>query len=228
MMQIARFGVESQDKGTGAGSSNEEQVWNYIMDNHINWDCKDVKSLYLTNRGIYKDVSLVVSSQSTEAFAEFILKYMTSQNAITDVWVFNMMEPRLFSLPENISQNMKRFTLTLNVIPRGAPFIYGTLSKIKPSSKIVITYLTFVYHKHGDILVSLLAGDKKAAEDFVQRYINGIKGVIRAELTPIIRSKNLATPDEWKAYCGQYFIIKDGKQIEDLEIYENWSKKGFE
>ncbi len=230
MMQIARFRVDIEDdeSETGQNQCGEDEVWDYILENHKEWESGDVKPLYLTNRGIYRDISLIVSSISADAFSEFILDHLTSLKCIKDVWVFNMMEPRLFSLPENLSQNMKRFTLTLKVVPREAPFIYESISKMKPSSKAVITYITYSYHRHGDILISLLAGDKRVVEDFVMRHIEVLKGVIKTEIIPVIKSKNLATPDEWKTHCGQYFIIKDGKQIEDLEVYENWSQSGFE
>jgi len=229
-MQIARFRLEYEDKGKEAKHrpTREEYIWDYISKNYEQWQNKDVKPLYLTKRGIYKDISLVVSSTSADAFAEFILRHMTSQDCIKDVWMFNMMEPRLFSVPENLSQNLRRFTLTLNVVPREAPFVYEFISKIKPSSKMVITYITYIYHRHGDILISLLAGNKNVVEDFARKYIEGMKGVIRTEVIPIIKSKNLTTPKEWKDNCGQYFILKDGKEVEDLEVYESWSRSGFE
>ncbi len=230
MMQIARFRVEHQDENTKDkhGPTEEDRVWDHILNNYKQWENKGVKPLYLTDRGIYRDISLIVSSKSADDFAEFILSHMTSLDCIKDVWMFNMMEPRLFSVPKKFSQNMKRFTLTLSVIPREAPFVYDAISKIKPSSDIVITYITYIYHRHGDILVSLLAGEKTIVEDFVIKYLDGMKGVIRTEIISIIRSKNLSTPDDWRDHCGQYFIIEDGKDVEDLEIYESWYKSGFE
>ncbi|UCE75280.1 MAG: hypothetical protein JSV56_06160 [Methanomassiliicoccales archaeon] len=230
MMQIARFRVEHMDEcvETKSGPTKEEQMWDYVLDNYKKWENEDVKPLYLTNRGVYRDISLVVSSRSADAFADYILNHMAPLDSIRDIWVFNMMDTRLFSIPANLSQNLKRFTITLNVVPGEAPFIFDFISKIKPSAEILITYITYIYHRHGDILISLLAGDKSVAEDFVRRYIGSMKGVIRTEIIPIIKSKNLANSEEWRDNCGQYFDIKNGRDVGDLEVYESWWKIGFE
>ena len=230
MMQIARLRVaEESEKGeTGKGIAQNEIVWDYIVDNYNSWDNEDVKPLYLTQRDIYKDISLIVSSKSTDAFAEFILDNLTKVDVIEDIWMFNLMEPRFFTVPENLSQNIKRYTIALNVLPKEAINVYERLSKIKPSPDLLITYITYTYHKRSNVLISLLAGNRDSVAGFITEYIDGIKGVARSEIIPIKRSRNLATPKEWKDHCGKYFIAQDTNENEDLKIYENWSKLGFE
>jgi hypothetical protein len=230
MMQIARLRVvEDQEKGeTGNVPNQIGATWDYIVDNYRSWEKEDVKPLYLTQRDIYKDVSLVVSSKSADSFAEFILENLTRLNSIEDIWMFNLMEPRLFAIPENYSQNLKRYTIALNVVPKEATNVYDRVIKIIPTPDLVITYITYTYHKRSNILISLLAGNRDSVDGFVGDYLEGIKGVVRSEIIPIKKSKNLASPKEWKEQCSQYFMIRDKMENEDLKIYESWSNLGFE
>jgi hypothetical protein len=230
MIQIARFRIKNHDQIQDSKSQipKEKQVWDYILKNYEQWKNENVKPLYLTNRGIYNDLSMVASVKSADSYADFILEHMSSIDCISDYWLFNLMEPRLFSIPKNLSQNYKRFTLTLKVVPREAPYIYEMLSKIKPTSEIIITYIAYTYHRHGDILISLLAGERIVVQEFTSKYIDGIKGVIRTEIVPLQKSKNLATSQEWNDCCGKYFVIKDTKESEDIDLVENWLGRGFE
>jgi hypothetical protein len=230
MMQIARLRIanESKKDDTGNGITLKETTWNYIVNNYRSWDNKDVKPLYLTQRDIYNDISLVVNSKSADAFAQFILDNLTNLNSIEDIWMFNLMEPRLFAIPENLSQNLKRYTIALNILPKEAINVYDRLSKIRPTPDLIITYITYTYHKRSNILISLLAGNRNSVNEFIIDYVDGIKGVIRSEIIPIIKSKNLASAEEWKEQCSKYFMIRDTNENEDLKIYKSWSKLGFE
>ncbi len=228
MMQIARFSVANEEKD---GKKKEEAVnktWAYIIENYRSWESKDVIPLYLTHRGIYNDISLVVSSKSADSFAEYILKNLKHMEKISDVWMFNLIRPELFTPPENISQNLKRYSIALKVLPKEAGSIYNKVSQITPTSEVIITYITYTYHMRNDLLISVLSGNRLSVEDFTRDHIEGIKGIISSEVIPLVRSKNLATPEEWEENCGQYFKIREGTKGEDRDIYERWFSGGFE
>ncbi|UCG70679.1 MAG: hypothetical protein JSV09_06595 [Thermoplasmata archaeon] len=228
MMQIARLRIISDDeKEINAKKEAVETTWNHIIENYRAWETEDVIPLYLTHRGIYNDISLIVHSKSADSFADYILKNLKNLDSVKDVWIFDLIKPELFSPPKNISQNLKRFTMALKTHPKEMKSIYLKISKVKPPSNIIITYITFTFHKHNDILISLLAEDRLSVEEFARDYIEGLRGVVSTEVVPIIKSKNLATADEWKKRCGQYFKLRDGTEKE-LEIYERWYKRGFE
>jgi hypothetical protein len=229
IMQIARLRIcHNQDDKTEDESEEERTTWNYIQDNYRSWDVKDVKPLYLTQRGIHKDISLVVSSKSTDDFAEYILNNLSGLDTIENIWVFNLFKPTFFTIPDNISQNLKRFTIALDIVPKEAQSVYERISKIKPTSRILVTYITYTYQKNSDILISLLAGNRDSVEEFVRDYIEGLKGVIKWDVVPIRKSKNLASVEDWKEYVDKYFYKQDGLEDEDLRIYETWSSMGFE
>lgn len=230
MMQIARLRVaEKSEKVDEVGEiSQKEIIWNYIVDNYKSWKNEDVKPLYLTQRDLYSDISLVVSSKSADAFAQFILDNLTDLNSIDDIWMFNLMKPRFFAIPENLSRNIKRYTIDLNIVPKEAINVYHRLSKIKPTPHLIITYITYTYHKRSNVLISVLAGNRDSVDEFTCNYIEGIKGVVRSEIIPIIRSKNLATPKEWQEQCSHYFMKRDKTDNEDLKLYKRWSNLGFE
>jgi hypothetical protein len=229
MMQIARLRInEKKDIRYEDESEEEKSTWNYILDNYKSWDTAHVKPLYLTQRGIHKDISLIVSTKSTDDFAEYILNNLINLDTIKDIWVLNLFKPTFFPIPDNISQNLKRFTITLDVVPKEASSVFNRITKLKPVSSIIITYITYTYQKNNDILISLLAGNQDSVEEFVRDYIEGLKGVIRSEVVPIKKSKNLASLEEWKQYVDKYFDKRDGRETEDLKIYETWSSMGFE
>lgn len=234
MMQIARFRAEHglSDEGEQPMAPGENRIWNHILENHGLWDTSHVKPLYLTLRGGYGDVSLVVASRSADDFSDYIMKNIAHLDFVKYIWMFNLMEPRLFTVPRDTSGNFKRYTITLDVIPGEAPFIYESVSRFKPSPDIIITYVAFTYHRYSDFLISLIAKEDGLVEGFVKRYLAPMKGVIRTEIIPIIKSTNLASPEEWRDLCNQYFVVRkdDGIDVnkEDLDIYENWFKSGFE
>jgi microsomal dipeptidase-like Zn-dependent dipeptidase len=227
MMQIARLQIIQEEKETKKSKDAIEETWNHILENYRSWDSKDVTPLYLTHRGIYNDISLVVSSKSPDSFTEYLLKNLKQMDKISDVWMFNLIKPELFSPPENISQNLKRYSIALRVHPKEAKSIYERLSKIEPTPEVIITYITFTYHKRNDLLISVLSGNRHSVEDFTRDYIEGIKGIVSSEVIPLVKSKNLATAEEWERYCGQYFKAREGTK-EDQDIYERWYSEGFE
>ncbi|UCE37314.1 MAG: hypothetical protein JSW00_17860 [Thermoplasmata archaeon] len=230
MMQIARFRGEYESFGKEANevSKPADQIWDFISVNYQNWESDYVVPLYLTKRGIYREISLVVWSKSADDFTEFIINNITSNESINDISMVNLMEPRFFSIPKNLSQNIKRFTISLDVAPKESSFIFDYITNIKTQSNIVVTYIAYTYHQGGSILLSLLSGDRAYVEEFTSKYLDRKKGVIKTEIVPIIKSKNLATPKIWKDHVGKYFVEDGGREIEDLETYESWSNLGFE
>jgi hypothetical protein len=230
MMQIARLRLKygNDHELTDDEKNGENGIWDFIINNHVNWDTTQAKPLYLTQRDVYNDISLIVSSKSTDACSDFILRHLAPFEGIMDMWVFNLMEPRFFPLPKKLPQNLARFTISLNVHPREGPFIIEAISRMKPSKSALITYIAFTYHGHGDMLISLLAEDKTAVEDFVRKYLDPMKGVVRAEIIPIVKSKKLVSSEEWMNHCRQYFVTIDDEVQMDLKIYEDWFMAGFE
>ncbi len=230
MMQIARFQGENTNNGEEAEMilKHEDRIWDFICANYQNWENNDVVPLYLTKRGIYGDVSLVVWSKSADNFTDFLINNIMCDDYIKDITVINLMEPRFFSIPKNLSQNMKRFTINLDVVPRESANVFDYISDIKTPSNIYVTYIAYTYNQNGSMLISLLTGDRTFVEDFVGKYLDRKKGVIRTKIIPIIKSKNLATPEIWRDKIGKYFVERQKMEDEDLEIYENWTNLGFE
>ena len=224
MMAIARIYVPKKSPETGEVNY-VNHVWDHVLQNDSIRKNKDVKLLYMTQRLLEEDTSLIVDINDMNAFADFVTKHIAPLKYVKGIWLFNLICPRFFLLPRCTPLIYKRFTLTIAAKPQEYANIYDKILKIQPSEDAIITYLAYTFQAPGqDMLISVVARDLNAVEKLFNSRVKTIKGVRDVKITCISRTKRLVSHDEWEEYIKSYitYIPKPVMKVEKAQEIVPW------
>jgi DNA-binding Lrp family transcriptional regulator len=206
-----------EDRKTGVSRQVTSDVWNHVMKNHQKWRTKNVRPLFLTHRDMQEDTSLIVKAQDPDSLADFIERHIASIPNLRGIWILNMAKVRIFRLPENRPHDLRRFTVTIDALPRCMYSIYERISRLKPSDEIIITYIAQTYESfHASIMVSVLARSRNHIDAFVKGYISPLEGVEDAEVTYISKTQRLVSSDVWLKDVGSCVVAPGREMIRKL------------
>ena len=206
-----------QDRKTGVSKHVTSDVWDYVMKNHQSWRTKRVRPLFLTHRDMQEDTSLIVKAQDPDSLADFIEQHITGIPNLRGVWILNMAKIRIFRLPKDRPRDLRRFTVTIDALPRCMNGIYERVSRLKPSDEIVITYIAQTFQSfQASIIVSVLAKSRNHIDAFVKGYISPLEGVEDTEITYISKTQRLVSPEEWHKVVGSCVVAPGRDRIKKL------------
>lgn len=196
MIVVARL---HSDKSPGT-------IWDCIMEHHEEMNARlgeDVKLLYATRRAKYEDVSLFMHVNDIDIMGDFISQEISKIDCVDGVWIFNLINPRFFPVPEGTLPNLPRFTLTAHVYPMHLQLVYNVLCATEATPELAVMYVANTFHVQGEsIMVSVLAKDKKIVKDFKSKKIESLPGVLRTRTYDIMSTHRLLPRDEWERYAN--------------------------
>ncbi len=198
-------------------------MWNHVMKNYGSWRTEGVKPLYMTQRHLQEDTSLILDVKDPDALADFLTEHIAKVKHVRGIWVINMAKMRFFRLPADRPIEFSRFTVTIDAMPDHFDPIYDTVANLKPGRDVMINYIAHTFQSfNASIMVSVLARSKNHMDAFVQDCIQSLDGVLGTEITYISKTKRLVTPEEWEESVGPYFLEPGGKQIKDIDpVYDD-------
>lgn len=207
-----------KDPDSGVSRHVTSDVWDYVVNNHTKWRSKHVKPLFITHRDMQEDTSLIVRADDSDALADFVETRISQIPNLRGVWILNMAKIRIVRLPEHRPRDLRRFTVTIDALPKYVNGIYERISGLKPSDEVIITYITQTYQSfRASIMVSVLARSANHIEAFTNDYIRSLPGVEGAEITFISKTLRLVSPEEWLEEAGPYMVSPGEEQVRKIE-----------
>jgi DNA-binding Lrp family transcriptional regulator len=208
-----------RDQKSGASRQIMDEAWDYIVKDHAKWRSRHVKPLLLTHRDMQEDTSLIVKADDPDSLADFIATHISSIPNLRGIWVLNMANIRVFRLPKDRPRDLRRFTVTIDALPKHVRNVYERVSSLKPSDEIIITYIAQTHHSfNAAILVSVLARSRNHMEAFVREYIRPIHGVEDTEITYISKTQRLVSPEQWLKEVGPYLVSPGRSPVKRLDV----------
>lgn len=210
--------VEHDDKHKGHLRINPDYIWDYVLKNNEEWLGENSRILYMTQRYMQDDTSLIVEAKDHDALADFLLQHFAALKHVRGIWVLNLLKMRFFDVPAGHLHDMPRFTVTVDAKPEHMEKIFENISSFESSKDVIINYLTYTFQSfNASIMLSVLARSKNHMETFVSEYIKPLDGVVSTDITYIHRTIRLISSDEWQKSFGHMYIGHGGEQIRDLE-----------
>lgn len=195
-----------------------DSVWDYVIKNHNHWRTEDVRPLYMTERHMQEDTSLILDVKNPDALNDFLMEHIAKLRYVRGIWVLNMAKIRFFRIPLDRPRDFSRFTVTIDAVPGHLDQIYDAISGFKPGRDVMINYIANTFESfNAAVMVSVLARSRNHMEAFVEDCIKPLEGVHGTEVTYITKTKRLVTPEEWEESVGPYFIEPGGKPIKDID-----------
>jgi hypothetical protein len=205
MLVIVR--VKTRDK--------DDELWNYIIENHTELENKfkklhgSIQLVYISRRARHEDTSLFIHSNQPNLLGDFIAQAIAPIKGVEKIWMLNMLDMRFFHLPKNLRENGQRFIVNIRGHPNNVEDIYNSLTKLAPASDAAPQYAAYTFHLYGDsIMFSVAAKDRKAAESFIEKKVSVLPGVIKTNITRIVKQERLASSEVWKEYVKAHLLPK--------------------
>jgi hypothetical protein len=195
-----------------------DSVWDYVIKNHAHWRTDEVRPLYMTERHMQEDTSLILDVKNPDALNDFLMKHLAKVKHVRGIWVLNMAKMKFFRIPLDRPREFSRFTVTIDAVPAHLDKIYDTIAGFKPGRDVMINYVANTFESFSAaIMISALARSRNHMESFVEDCIQPLEGVMGTELTYISKTKRLVTPEEWEESVGPFFMEPGGAPIKDID-----------
>lgn len=208
-----------EDRKTKISRHIANNVWDYVVENHGKWRTRHVKPLFITHRDMQEDTSLIVKARDPDALADFITKHIAPMPSLRGIWVLNMTKIRIVRLPRDRPSDLRRFTVTIDAMPKFIDAIYDRICSMKPSNDIIITYITQTFESfHASIMVSVLARSTNHIQSFVENNIKVLEGVEDADITYISKTLRLVSREEWLKDVGAFLVSPGRERMKKLEV----------
>jgi hypothetical protein len=204
-MMIARIRC---DKKEGYVEAKQDEVWQYIRSNYKKWRSEEnIALLYLTKRFVPGETSLIVNANDADVFLNFLNQHIFPLECVIGAHIFNLTRYKFFPIPTGSCLDLKRFTVTINAVPKHYKEIYNEICKIEPTKHFVVNYIAYSFHEHGsDIIVSILAKGSHDAKEGVRKHIEPLEGIVNTDIMWISKTKKLCPDSQEKKLKGLQYM----------------------
>jgi len=179
-----------------------EKVWQYAERNFMNSGNGGATPLFMSEQDYQNHVSLICEVHDADEFADFYLNKIASCADIAGTRTVTLMKPAFFSVPEDAPNTLCRFLLPLKIYPNKIPGIYNKILGLEPPKGIHFAYTALSLGEE-DIIVSLLASDRKELINFVSGRIEDM-GIESLRIGVTHRTKQLVDPGKWVDFQKKY------------------------
>lgn len=200
----------------------EDKVWGILEKSIPALVAKGIRPLYLSKRAHHMDTSLITSAPSTDLLLEVLLDVLEGTRSADGIWIFPLVKPKFFDVPENIGKDAVRYLMTIATRPADARRVYDAISSFRQSSDFAMTYLAFTCQRFCDTLtLSAFAKSQDHMTRFVDQELKVIPGIIRITTTPMTKSKRLLPYSEMERVLreeiGDINVARPMMDLTDLQ-----------
>ncbi len=210
------------DLKTGVLTMPESQVWERVVSQHEKWDNGDVRLLYVTRRHLQEDTSLIIDAKNEDALTNFLLTHIATMKSVRGIWVLPLTKMKFFEIPKRGTEGFNRFTITVNMIPEHLGNVYDSISALRPGRDIIVNYIALTFQSFkAPLMVCVLARSRNHVNQFVDRYIRPLEGVLDVETAYISKWLRLVSTEDWRNHVGNHIVPAGHEPIEDIEAEDD-------
>lgn len=170
----------------------EDKVWATLEGSLQTLVSKGITPIYLSKRAHHMDTSLIVSAPDIDILFGSLLEILSEARSADGLWIFPLVRPMFFDVPENIGKDASRYLITISTRPADAVKVYDTISAFRQTSDFAMTYLAFTCQRFCDTLtLSVFAKSIDHVNRFVDQELGAVPGVSHSTVTPMTKSKRL-------------------------------------
>jgi len=197
-------------------------LWKEVEDTLGKSDSKKVIPLYVSQAEARPYMSVIFQACNFEVLKDFLVKQVSKMKNVKKTRTVPLLSPTYFMLPAGHPEDLHRFLVSLKVCPKD----YQTVrSQIVSTALPENTYITYLSYSMGDddLLFSMLAESRKAAQAFVDKNIGELKGVSRFDISKQVKTSLLATKPTWRKHQRKFLSDFDKEHIEEYDRKYDWA-----
>ncbi len=154
-----------------------KKLWNFLS-KEMESNRYKFTPLYLTHSHNREDISLVTETDDIEEVHRFVLEKIVPMESLRGMWIFNLITPHFYDVPDDLSPALQRFTITIQVRPEFYTAVFENLKNLNTGKGIIPTFVAFTHHNYGnDLILSLLGNNINTVEKFLTNRIRPMNGV---------------------------------------------------
>jgi len=200
----------------------EDKVWEAVEGSLDALSSKGIIPLYLSKRAHHMDTSLITSAPSIEALFDSLLDVLAGIRSADGLWIFPLVKPKFFEVPQNVGRDASRFLITITTRPADAMKVYNAVSAFRQTADLSMTYLALTCQRFCDTLtLSLFAKSADHVNRFVDQELKVVPGIVRSSITPMTKSKRLLPYSEMvrvlRSEVGELDVARPMMDLSDLQ-----------
>jgi len=128
-----------------------------------------------------------------------------------------------FLMPKDVPENLERYLISLKVNPSRYQEVYNKILRLQNHKDVCLTYLSYSLGKD-DILMSILTENRKRAENFADKKLLSITGVLSYGVSNQLRTIRLTSEKKWRAYRNRHLSSFDKEHRDLMDKGYDWTK----
>ncbi len=192
---------------------------------NLYWD--DVKPLYALRQEGKRYVSILLDVKKFEAVENVFLKDVMAMASVSQTRTIPIMSPIYFPLPEGHPEDMDRYIAVLRVDPENYKSVYDNIAATKTDGNAFVNYVSYSFGDD-DIIVSMFAKDREAANKFANDKINSIKGVNAMDISKIVRRLPMLPQNEMNAHTDRFIYSApagEGGSLKNPDLFKKYASE---
>ncbi len=177
--------------------SDVERLWNSVLAELEGYDSKEITPFY-ASQSAQDFVTVSLYAKSPDSIMEFLTQQICRIDDLSDSHTIPLVKPAFLPILKDTPATMERYTAEVKAHPKNYSKLYESLIENKYGRDLVLAYVAYLFGEY-DLLLSLLAKERKAAEEFM----NSMKktgDAIETKITPIKRTVLLARREDWDRF----------------------------
>jgi hypothetical protein len=199
-----------------------EKLWEDIEEKMPKAESKDLIPLYASQQEGKDFINVIFEAMNFEVLKDVLTENLPTLVDVRKTRTIPMLEPTYFLMPKAHPKDLERYLISLVVEPRKAQTIHSNIVNYEFPEKVFLTYLTFSLGED-DVLLSILAENRKSAQAFAQNAFDTMDGVINYQISNQLRTKRLASKEVWRRHQSKYLSSFNKEHEQDYDDDFDWT-----
>jgi len=204
-------------------SSDLQELWESVAKIIPKFENVDFLPLYASQQETSDYVSLVAEIRNFETINELFFQGLPELMNVRQWRTFPLLRPMYFLMPKDVPQNCERYLISLKVNPSRYQEVYTKILRLKLPKNIFLTYLSYSLGKD-DILMSILSENRERAENFADKKVYSIAGVLSYNVSNQLRTMRLTSEKKWMGYRNKHLSGFDKEHRDEMDRGFDWTK----
>ncbi len=196
-------------------------LWEAIEKNIRKFESTDFIPLYASQQEAKDYVTVVAEMRNFEGLNELFFQGLPSLINVRKSRTYPLIKPLYFLMPVEHPAKLERYLITIRVEPARYSDVYSKINTLVFPDNVFMTYISYSLG-YDDIIMSILAENREAAESFAEKRIEPLRGVISYDVSNQLKTMRLTSRKKWLVHRNRHLSSYDKEYREDYDRRYDW------
>ena len=199
-----------------------DPLWVDIETRIPTFETEALVPLYASQQEEKDYITVIFEASNFEVLKDVLVDNMATLKNVRKTRTVPLIEPTYFLLPKEHSSELYRFLFSLRIEPGSYQTARARIVGAELPPNFHFTYLSYSLGQD-DLLLSVLADSRKAAQNFGRTVLDDIPGVESYDISNQLRTMRLTSKETWKRHQERFLSSHDRQHRREYDPRYDWT-----